>query len=284
MMFIHENFQFPEWLCAMKRTLYFLCVACLGPMGSPAETTVNGVNVLTTIEELVNPAYSHVVVVDMQNDWISTQGEFIRKDKTVPADPKKHQIAANQWAEPVRNSRPFLDAARENGINVGYLEIILCDRMGQMLRTSGELWCNRKQTEWTPIIVEGSWGAQTIREIAPQKGEFVVHKIHGDGFYGTTLDALLKEKSAKCLLMVGGASSGCLFATALGALEHGYYPVWVSDCVEPDPEQFKRIEGWFPTFSSAEIIAAWKRIKMDEDQKAVQSESSRRIGDDDQSN
>ena len=255
----------------MKQTIGFLLLACLWPVATCAETTVNGVKVFTTIEEFVNPAHSHVVVVDMQNDWISTQGGLVRKDKTVPADPKKHEIADNQWAEPVKNVQPFLDAARDNGVSVGYVEVILCDRMGQMLRTSGELWCNRLQTEWAPSIVEGSWGAQTISEIAPQEGEFIVHKIHGDGFYNTTLDDLLKEKSPKCLLMVGGASSGCLFATALGALEHGYYPVWVSDCVEPDPEQFKRIEGWFPTFSSAEIIATWKRMEKDEDEKTAES-------------
>lgn len=259
----------------MKRSLCFLLLACLWPLAVSAETTVNGVKVLTTIEEFVNPAYSHVVVVDLQNDWISTEGSLVRKDKKIPADPKKHEIAANHWAEPVKNVQPFLDAARENGVNVGYVEVIMYDRMRQMLWTSGELWCARAATEWIPRIVEGSWEAQTLSEIAPQKGEFIVHKIHGDGFYNTTLDDLLKEKSARCLLMVGGASSGCLFATALGALDNGYYPIWVSDCVEPDPEQFKRIEGWFPTFTSAEIIAAWKRIKNDEDKKAAQSKSSK---------
>ena len=43
------------------------------------------------------------------------------------------------------------------------------------------------------FIVEGTWGAQIIAELTPEKGEHVVVKKSYDGFYNTPLETILRN-------------------------------------------------------------------------------------------
>ena len=241
--------------------ILFIFLALLAnPLPIQAATVINGVEVLTEVEELTDPTHSAVIVVDMQNEWVSTQGGVVRDDREAPPDISKHEIVPS-YAEQVKRMQRFLKAVRKKGIPVLYCEMILHDKSGRLLRTAAECWSNRNSPTWTPHIVEGTWGLQTVKELAPQRGEVLVRKIHGDAFAGTLLEDELRKHSVKNLILTGTATGGCVWATCLGALERGYYPVWVRDCVDRNDEEFALMEGKFPFFNSEEIIETWGETK-----------------------
>ena len=58
--------------------------------------------------------------------------------------------------------------------------------------------------------------------IEPRDGEPVVRKLFASGFFGTGLDALLTAGGCDTVLLCGASTSGCVRATAVDALQHGY--------------------------------------------------------------
>jgi ureidoacrylate peracid hydrolase len=241
------------------RAIILTAITCLVfSSASQSEKNVNGVEVLTSIEEFVNPSSSAVIVIDMQNEIVSTEGGYGRSDKAAPANPKNHQILP-RFVQQVSKLRTFLDAARQAGVMVGYAEYIHQDRYGKMVVNGPEVWMHRNSS-FVSKAVEGTWESKTVDELAPKQGEILIRKSRADAFYATYLDDLLKDKQIKTVLLTGTGTGGCVFATAMGAMERGYYPVIVRDAVDQDQQALGFMKGRFPIYDSDEIIAVWKRL------------------------
>jgi nicotinamidase-related amidase len=58
--------------------------------------------------------------------------------------------------------------------------------------------------------------------IAPVEGEAVISKHFASGFFGTVLDSILAAERCDSVVVTGASTSGCVRATALDALQHGY--------------------------------------------------------------
>ena len=58
--------------------------------------------------------------------------------------------------------------------------------------------------------------------IAPAEGEPVLSKYFASAFFGTTLASLLASAGCDTVVVTGASTSGCVRATALDALQHGY--------------------------------------------------------------
>lgn len=65
--------------------------------------------------------------------------------------------------------------------------------------------------------------------LQPEAGETVVTKQFASAFFGTSLAAILSDKGIDTLLITGMSTSGCVRATALDALQHGFAPFVISD-------------------------------------------------------
>ena len=63
----------------------------------------------------------------------------------------------------------------------------------------------------------------------PLPGEVVVTKQYASAFFGTSLAATLTALGIDTLLITGFSTSGCVRATALDALQHGFAPFVVRD-------------------------------------------------------
>lgn len=61
--------------------------------------------------------------------------------------------------------------------------------------------------------------------IAPQRGEPVLTKLFASAFYGTALPSLLVASGCDSVVVTGASTSGCVRATVVDALQHGYRPV-----------------------------------------------------------
>lgn len=78
------------------------------------------------------------------------------------------------------------------------------------------------------------------RELSPRPGEHVITKQYPSAFFGTGLIALLEANDVDTLLIAGVSTSGCVRASALDALQHGFAPFVVGDaCADRhvDPHQ-----------------------------------------------
>lgn len=58
--------------------------------------------------------------------------------------------------------------------------------------------------------------------IAPALGEVVVEKKYASAFFGTSLGSMLVPRGVDTLILTGCSTSGCVRATAIDAVSHGY--------------------------------------------------------------
>jgi maleamate amidohydrolase len=65
------------------------------------------------------------------------------------------------------------------------------------------------------------WPAVDAR-IAPRAGEPVLAKLFASAFFGTPLQAMLAAHGADTVVVTGASTSGCVRATVVDALQHGY--------------------------------------------------------------
>ncbi len=71
----------------------------------------------------------------------------------------------------------------------------------------------------------GSRWVEIDPRIAPARRRAVLTKHFASAFFGTTLSSILAAESCDTVIVTGASTSGCVRATALDALQHGYRPV-----------------------------------------------------------
>jgi len=71
----------------------------------------------------------------------------------------------------------------------------------------------------------GSRWVEIDPRIAPQPGEPVLNKLFASAFYGTALSSLLAAAGCDSVVVTGASTSGCVRATVVDAIQHGYRPV-----------------------------------------------------------
>ena len=71
----------------------------------------------------------------------------------------------------------------------------------------------------------GSRWVEIDPRIAPQAGEPVLNKLFASAFFGTPLASLLAAAGCDSVIVTGASTSGCVRATVVDALQHGYRPV-----------------------------------------------------------
>lgn len=67
--------------------------------------------------------------------------------------------------------------------------------------------------------------------VSPERGEIVITKQYASAFFGTTLAATLTALGVDTLLIAGMSTSGCVRATAVDTVQHGFIPLVVRDAV-----------------------------------------------------
>jgi len=72
------------------------------------------------------------------------------------------------------------------------------------------------------VLEPGSPWVEIDPRIAPVEGESVLSKHFASAFFGTTLASVLASAGADTVVVTGASTSGCVRATALDAMQHGY--------------------------------------------------------------
>ncbi|MBC7217934.1 MAG: cysteine hydrolase [Candidatus Caldatribacterium sp.] len=68
-----------------------------------------------------------------------------------------------------------------------------------------------------PHCVVGTWGAQVVEELAPERGDLLLPKTKFSAFCGTPLDLILREEGITALEVVGVCTNICVLYTCAWA-------------------------------------------------------------------
>jgi nicotinamidase-related amidase len=153
-------------------------------------------------EVIVDPMRTALIVVDMQNDFVSEGGSLRVPDAqaTIPA------IAT------------LLELARISGMRVVFSQ--------DTHRDGDPEW-----RIWPEHAREGTWGWQIVDALAPRAGETVLRKVRYDAFYGTPLDHLLRLWGVDTLVLCGTVANICVHYTAASAALRWYSVIVAKDAV-----------------------------------------------------
>ena len=127
-----------------------------------------------------------------------------------------------------------LAAAREAGIPVIHTNIRY--QPGRFL--DGGIWV--KKAPVMKAMVEGNPLAAFCDEVAPDDQELVITKQYASAFFGTTLAATLTALDIDTLVLIGCSTSGCIRATAVDGLQHGFRVMVIRQAVgdrHPEPHE-----------------------------------------------
>ena len=114
-------------------------------------------------------------------------------------------------------------------------------------------------------MVEGNVLAEFCDGVEPKDGELVIVKQYASAFFGTSLASLLHTQGIDTVVMAGCSTSGCIRASAVDAVQHGFRTIVVRDCVgdrHPDPHNanlFDIDSKYGDVVSKEEAIAAIAR-------------------------
>lgn len=86
-------------------------------------------------------------------------------------------------------------------------------------------------------------GTQVRAEIAPQSGDVTIQG-RADKFFGTNLEAILKDKAVENAVVVGSASNGAVLYTTFGLNLRGITAVVAQDGISAEPEFPTTLTRW----------------------------------------
>jgi nicotinamidase-related amidase len=177
-----------------------------------------------------------VMVIDMQNDFISSGGWF------------EARKIDGSWAKPLY---PVINAttalARREGVPVVWLNWgVRADLLNvhpshrRMVKPApgDPSYEPRMNNGKGPVLELGSWGAAVIPELDVAAEDVHVAKHRYTGFWDNELDSVLRNLDVTTLLVMGINLDRCVFATVTDACHAGYDVVLLEDGVGTYSPQF----------------------------------------------
>ena len=210
--------------------------------------------ILKNLKERCDPKYAALVVVDVQNDFVSPQGSAAKRGEDVGA-----AMAM------VPNLIRLIDEGRRVGLTIVYI------RTTHSEWTDTPSWIYRSsQRSGLNTCREATWGAELYEGIVPLPSERVVIKHRYSAFINTDLNTVLKARGIQSVLVCGVATNVCVETTARDAYMFDYYVTMIDDCsaaYEPKLhmgtlDNMRRHFGLVA--SSGEIIETWSGVKKNE--------------------
>ena len=178
----------------------------------------------------LKPSTSAVLVVDMQNDFGAEGGMFARAG-----------IDISMIRRAVAPTARVLAAARRFGIPIVYLKMAFKPDLSDAgpsdspnharhLRLGVGTVVNAPDGTESRVLIRDTWNTNILPELAPLAGDVVIFKHRFSGFFETELDAVLKSRGIKQLIVTGCTTSICVESTIRDAMFRDYSCVLLADC------------------------------------------------------
>lgn len=124
----------------------------------------------------------------------------------------------------IEHTVPVLQHARDKGWPIAHSRIVFADDDADKnvftLKVPGML-----------TLKEHDHNSAIVPELSPAPGELVVRKTVPSAFFGTSLAAWLTQRGVRTLVIAGAVTSGCVRASVVDAMQYGFLPIVLSDCV-----------------------------------------------------
>jgi ureidoacrylate peracid hydrolase len=213
---------------------------------------------LTSMEELVKPEHTGLVIVDMQNDFCHKEGFFGKGmlDKRgygqQPAD-----LSLIEEATP--NILRLANAARASKVKVYFVISYMNDHyLPPMMRLR-----NFRIGRTAQMVPEGAWGSEPFDGLLPTPEDTVIIKHSYSAFLGTNFNDVLSKARIKTLIVTGVATNVCCETTIRDGCCLGFYIIVPRDCVctynrDDHTRALHGIENFYGVVAtSQEIMTCW---------------------------
>lgn len=127
-------------------------------------------------------------------------------------------------AAAIRRTEDVLAVARDRGWAVAHSRIVYADDGADETIFS-------LKVPGMATLREDAWISAIVPSLTPKIGELVVRKTVPSAFFGTGLAPWLTSRGVRTLLVAGCTTSGCVRASVVDAMSHGFRPIVLADCV-----------------------------------------------------
>ena len=160
-----------------------------------------------------------LLIVDPYNDFVSEGGKLFN--------------AIKQTADAVGlydNLRLIIPAARAGGLRVFVLPHHRSDPHGHDYDGWTHVNMFQDANRGSKAFEVGTWGGEFNPEFGPQPGDVVIQEHWAQsGFANTDLDAQLRQRGVRKIILVGLIANSCIESTGRFGAELGYHVTLVRD-------------------------------------------------------
>jgi nicotinamidase-related amidase len=156
----------------------------------------------------LDPALTALIVVDMENEFCKPGGKLYHPEGVDEVIPRLQRL---------------LSRCREAGTQVIFVRSVRFPNSPEFSRFGR-----------APHLLEGTWNAEFIEELAPKDGEPIVEKNTHDCFYRTEMDPLLERLKISAdthsIIVTGINSNICVYQAVVGFHVRHYRVIVPLDC------------------------------------------------------
>lgn len=203
-----------------------------------------------TLQEILNPKHTAILVVDVQIDFVSSEGKAA----------KKHGHDISHIQKTIDTINKLLDKARKIGLPVIFTKYVdgLRYRKGPGLRRFEKL----EKKEENMLALEGTEGVD-FYGVERLDDDKVIIKHNFCSFFETDLEEYLQQNNIKTIILCGVKTNACVETTARTAYHKGFYVVVPKECVATTDEvqnecSLQNIGRWFgDVVRLEEVLRKW---------------------------
>ena len=215
--------------------------------------TVNGTTIYSTVAEIIDPAHTALLVVDMQNDECHPDGWFAQQGRSVSG------IAAI-----VPRVRALIDAARGAGVRVVFIQQTTL-ASNQSDPPAWLYFKTRDGRTRTDYNLDGTWGQEVLSELGRRPEDVTIKKYRPSAFHLTSLDLLLRAQVVESVVICGNTTQGCVLATTLDASFHDYFTVLVEDAVQSFSQEqhenaLRFLGSRYDLMTAEAVVRSWQNV------------------------
>jgi len=174
--------------------------------------TINGVDIYESLNEIVDPSHTCLVVWDVQLGLVN---RIFNKDAFLTS------------------LQPLLEGARGR-MPIVYTLITplpLAYQSGWGLLSMMRRFGVDDPAKLPAFMAPGSPEREIPEAVKPQAGDLQIEKATANIFLGTNFELMMKNRGVKSLVFTGIATEMGVELSARDAAARGFYPVIVTDCV-----------------------------------------------------
>ena len=160
----------------------------------------------------LNPGRTALVVIDMQNDFLSADGWYSQSG-----------IDISHMQQSIQPVCDLVAAARQQSVPV------IWTQHGFRDGTDAGVFATLRDFMKDGGLRKNTWGYELTGEMDVRPGDWLVEKNRLSGFFATNLDLILRGLDADTILICGVLTNQCVKATAVDANFRDYKPIVVRE-------------------------------------------------------